>query len=147
MKLNSSKSQKVVQDLLSKAEMGDVEALTDLGAIYEEGKGVTRDLQLAERYYLEASEKGSANAANKMGVLCWQVDGYPKDLEVARQWFSFGAQNGSASAMFNLGATYYTESPPNYDMAQQFFANAVKRPSPEGEGFFSRRLKADIIPP
>ena len=50
------------------AERGDTVAQYNLALSYEQGRGVLRDLQEAQRWYLRAAESGDASAQFHLGI-------------------------------------------------------------------------------
>jgi hypothetical protein len=55
--------------LSSKADSGDREAQFWLGSIYEQGKLVPKDREMAESWFLQSAHKGYAPAERALGVL------------------------------------------------------------------------------
>ena len=66
-------------ELVKKAEGGDAEAQTDLGACYYEGKGVTQDYKEAVKWYTKAAEQGEASAQRLLGWCYANGSGIAKD--------------------------------------------------------------------
>ncbi len=58
-----------VKKLLQEAKKGNVEALNQLGFIYENGNGVPKDIQKAIKYYRQAAELGSEDAILALSLL------------------------------------------------------------------------------
>jgi localization factor PodJL len=88
------------------ARGGLAPALFRLGALYEKGNGVARDLNEARRLYLAAAEKGNANAMHNIGVLYAEgIDGKP-DFKAAADWFRKSASRGIADSQYNLAVLY-----------------------------------------
>ena len=52
------------------AEQGDADAQFNLGVMYENGRGVTRDDGDALRWYRLAAEQGLAEAQYNLGAMC-----------------------------------------------------------------------------
>jgi len=69
------------------AEAGQAEAQFDLGVLYAQGKGVQRDLTIAERWYRKAAEQGNAEAEFALGQMYSRGWGMPRDEADALRWF------------------------------------------------------------
>ena len=69
------------------AEGGDVEAMNNVGEIYDRGLGVPPDYKLAAEWYRKAADKGNARAAMSLGNLYEQGLGVPKDHAQAVAWY------------------------------------------------------------
>jgi len=69
------------------AEAGQAEAQFDLGVLYAQGKGVPRDLPMAESWYRKAAEQGNAEAEFALGQMYSRGWGVPRDEADAMRWF------------------------------------------------------------
>ena len=91
---SSSKKQEVQpevnysEELLKKAESGDVTAQFELGWMYYEGNGVAKDAIKAIEWYRKAAMQGDAGAQINLGLMYSQGDGVEQDNVVAYAWFS-----------------------------------------------------------
>jgi len=77
---------------------GNIEAMWNLGVIYEFGKGVVQDYQQARQWYEKAAAAGYAAAMNRLGVLYAYGRGVTQDSRQARQWFEKAAAAGDTDA-------------------------------------------------
>ncbi|MEU1899320.1 protein kinase [Nocardiopsis dassonvillei] len=77
------------------AEVGDVEAMKDLGLLMRQRGKKNR----AESWYRRAAEAGDTEAMNSLGLMLQQR----KDLSQAESWFRRGAEAGDTGAMFYFG--------------------------------------------
>lgn len=95
-----------VDELRAKAESGDANAAVEVGALYDQGVGVQKNLSEATKWYRFAAEKGNPEGQNSLGSLYQAGEGVPKnDLEAVR-WYSMAADQGHRVALFNLGYMY-----------------------------------------
>jgi uncharacterized protein len=78
---------KAFREWKAAAEAGQAEAQFDLGVLYAQGKGVRRDLTMAERWYRKAAEQGNAEAAFALGQMYSLGWGVPRDEADALRWF------------------------------------------------------------
>ena len=80
------------------AEQGDARAQFDLGLLYENGDGVSRDYAKAHQWYEKSAAQGGAKAQFYLGMQCAFGEGGPLDLVQAHMWYSLAAGNGHAAA-------------------------------------------------
>lgn len=73
-----------------------------LGACYENGNGVTKDLGQADRYYNFASEGGHTPATYRLGVFSRDGIVFPKEQEYAKLLFRQAASKGCPDAELAL---------------------------------------------
>ena len=95
-----------LRQLKTLAGAGDTNAQFSLGAMYENGEGVPKDVAQAVSWYRRAAEQGVASAQNNLGAMYYRGDGVPKDAAQAVSWFRKAAEQGNAHAQFSLGAAY-----------------------------------------
>ena len=90
------------------AEMGDLDAMRNLGVYYEYGKGgLTKDEAKAVEWYKKAAEAGNAKAMYGLGYCYFNGrGGLTKDETKAVEWYQKAAEAGNARAMCNLGNFY-----------------------------------------
>jgi TPR repeat protein len=73
-----------------------------LGTMYENGRGLPRDLDQARAWYTRAAAQGYSSALYSLGYVCFtQGDG-----ACAVEWWTRAARQDSADAMFSLGVLY-----------------------------------------
>ncbi|HEX2081295.1 MAG TPA: CHAT domain-containing protein [Longimicrobium sp.] len=87
-------------------DAGSVDAMVDLGLMYERGLGTARDTVAALRWYRSAAARGSPRGMFAAGRSYEQGIGVPRDYAHARNWYRRAADAGSAEAMNRLGALY-----------------------------------------
>jgi TPR repeat protein len=78
--------QRAYQEWKAAAEGGQAEAQFDLGVLYAQGRGVTRDLTQAADWYRKSAEQGNAEAQFALGQLYLRGWGVPRDEADALQW-------------------------------------------------------------
>lgn len=134
-----------ISELQARAEQGDASAQCSLGKAYEEGDGVSRNYELAIKWYRKAADQENPTAETKMGLMYRLGLGVDRDKEAAVRWYHKAANLGDSDAMFNLGASYYNGDgvpvDPNLSYAWFLLApeagnlaagDAVKRGAEEG---------------
>ena len=90
---------KAYEEFLPLAEGGMAAAQYKLGLMYENGRGVPKDLAMAETWYSRAAEQGYSSAAYNLGFVYYSHN----DISGTTQWWSRAAQDGDEQAMFSLG--------------------------------------------
>ncbi|MBQ7273311.1 MAG: SEL1-like repeat protein [Bacteroidales bacterium] len=78
-----------------------------LGICYEDGKGVTKDVDEALRYYRKSAEMGNAEAMNSVGVFYHEGISVQKNTEIAMELFRKAEGMGSVWAVNNIGTHYF----------------------------------------
>lgn len=81
-----------------------------LGKMYQEGRGVSKDLERARTLLKQAAERGHAGAQNDLYVMLEQ-GGRPEDWPEALGWLTLAAKADVPSAMCNLGALHSRGAP------------------------------------
>ncbi len=84
------------------AEQNYALAQNNLGASYENGRGVPKDDQQAIAWYRKAAEQNYALAQNNLGVMYQYGQGVRKDEQQAIAWYRKAADQGLALALNNL---------------------------------------------
>jgi hypothetical protein len=88
------------------AEKNNPEALMAIGAFYENGYGVPKDLKISEQWFIKAAETGDITAQHYLADQ-YQNGTFPKSLEQQTRWLIAAGLNGSAVAYFELGQLNY----------------------------------------
>jgi hypothetical protein len=88
------------------AEQGNVIAQNNLGACYEDGKGVSQDYTEAAKWYRMAAEQGDATAQCNLGYCYYKGHGVNQDDTEAVKWYRMAAEQGYARAQQYLGYNY-----------------------------------------
>ncbi|MRI52989.1 hypothetical protein D8770_03320 [Methylobacterium sp. DB1607] len=119
---------KLKQDALD----GDGAAVWEIASRQAEGRGVTRDLTVAARFYEKLAMAGYAPAQFKVGNAYEKGSGVTRDVEKAKAWYGRAADQGNIRAMHNL-AVLHAENPaangkPDFTNA----ANAFRRAAEHG---------------
>ncbi|MCO5165418.1 MAG: serine/threonine-protein kinase [Planctomycetes bacterium] len=94
--------------LEARAAAGEAAAMLRLGLMHKDGKGASRDLEVARRWFRRAAEAGDASAAFWAAVCADRGVGGSVDPAEAARWFEAAARQGHVKAMFWLG-TYLAD--------------------------------------
>ena len=89
------------------AGQGDARAQYRLGRLYEKGKGVSRVLRTAAKWYLEAAHQGNADAQYRLAVAyAYGLGGLDRDETRALMWLCRAAAQGQRKAQKVLAEVY-----------------------------------------
>jgi uncharacterized protein len=88
------------------AEAGDSDAMSNLGLMYADGRGVAKDEAEAVRLFRQAAEKGVPDAMSSLGTMYADGRGVKQDDAEAVRLYRQAAQEGEPGAMSNLGIMY-----------------------------------------
>jgi TPR repeat protein/serine/threonine protein kinase len=78
----------------------------DLALSLESGRGATKDLAEAAKWYRRSAEQGFAPAQTSLAYLYERGLGVQRDYAEAVKWYGKAAEQGSAQAQGNLGYMY-----------------------------------------
>jgi localization factor PodJL len=115
------------KSLADAATGGDAQALFEIGARYQDGRGVATNLPEAARWYEMAAQRGLAPAQYRVANLYEKGTGVPRDFGKAMTFYEQAANAGNASAMHNLAVLYASgaSGTPDYAKAVSWFEKAA----------------------
>ncbi len=88
------------------ARRGDVDAQYNLGALYDNGWGVERDVEKATLWYARAAGRNVAPAELVLAHILRRGEATVRDDDQALRYLRSAAHRGSARAQFELGIAY-----------------------------------------
>ena len=88
------------------ADLGNVEALNNLGYMYFRGEGIPKDYKKACELYEQAAVNGSVLAANNLGSMYRDGNGVAQDYKKAFELYEQAAEQDYGWAIYNLGLMY-----------------------------------------
>jgi TPR repeat protein len=91
---------------LAAAQLGHPRAMTVVGMMYDEGRGVSRDPVTARDWFEHAAALGNRGAQYNLGMMYEEADGVPKDLQRAAAYYEQSARQGMGRAQFAIGLSY-----------------------------------------
>lgn len=92
------------EEVLEKAEIGDVEAQFQVAEKYYLGLGVEEDAAEAVIWYEKAALQGHVEAMEKLGIIYYVgEEGVEEDEEESQKWYTMAAEAGSKDAREKLG--------------------------------------------
>lgn len=92
-----------VKEWKGPADAGDADAQFNLGQAYKLGRGVKRDLAMAEALFAKAAAQGHLNAADNLGLLLFQRG----ERARAMPYVQAAAGRGDPRAQYLLGLAYF----------------------------------------
>ncbi len=109
------------------AEQGDASAQSNLGLMYDKGKGVPQDYKTAMKWYTLAAEQGYADAQYNLGLMYGLGQGVKKDYVYAHMWGNIAASNGNENGgkLRDLFAEEMT--PTQIEKAQELARECVRK--------------------
>lgn len=109
------------------AQAGLAPAQQRVGAIYEQGLGVERDLPRAMGWYERAAQGGNVQAMHRLATL--RASQGDPDYAAAFRWYTEAAEGGLRDSQFNLGVllTRGLGTPRNLPRAYQWFDVAARQ--------------------
>ena len=81
------------------ADLGNIDAMMDAGALYECDIGATQNYSLAMRWFQTASSRGDSDAMYDIGQLYQYGRGVPSDNSQALLWYKASAGGGNPAAI------------------------------------------------
>lgn len=111
------------------AEKGFRDAESNLGYLYEKGRGAPRDYVEAGKLYLKAAEKGEPFAQFRLGLLFELGHGVPRNDFDAAKWILMSAENGFVEAQFKAAHMYVEGQGVEKDLieAMRWYERAARR--------------------
>ena len=88
------------------AQRGDVDAQFNVGALYDNGFGVTRNVEKATLWYARAADRNLAPAELVLAHILKRGEATVRDDDQALRHLRSAAHRGSARAQFELGVAY-----------------------------------------
>ncbi|TCR02159.1 SEL1-like repeat protein [Neorhizobium sp. JUb45] len=115
------------KSLADAAAAGDAQALFEIGARYQDGRGVAANLPEAARWYEMSAARGLAPAQYRVANLYEKGTGVERDFTKAMSYYEQAANAGNASAMHNLAVLYASGAAgtPDYAKAVSWFEKAA----------------------
>lgn len=88
------------------AQDGKVQAMYDVGRMYERGRGTAVNFSLAAEWYQKASAAGNAAAKARLGILYFEGRGVPQNHQQAYRLLNDAARANIPAAQYQLGLMY-----------------------------------------
>ncbi len=134
---------------LPRAAAGDLDAMYNVAALYENGKGVDRDLHRAVNWYRDAAQRGFAPAQFRLAQLYHSGLGVKADPEKALKWYRRAAGQGYPEAQYNIGVAHEmgTLVPPDGGRAAHWYELAAEQGLPTAQYNLGRlHFEGKVVP-
>lgn len=127
---------KVVEACQRQADRGDAVAQVALGKMYADGRGMSQNFPVAQRWFRMAATKGNPDAEYDLGLMYANGDGVGQDYAEAARWYRLAADQGQSDAQNSLGMRYkrgqgvsqdYVEAYKWFDLSATFAASLEGR--------------------
>lgn len=117
------------------AEQGDAPAQAALGWMFNNGKGVPKNINEAIKWYQLAADQDESTAQNNLGLVYEEGEGIPRDYKLALEWYRKSADQGNALAGGNLGNMYFKGNgiPQDYNEASKWYRMAAEKNNTVGQ--------------
>lgn len=137
-----------LEDLLGRAEQGEVEAQVTLGLRYKHGMQVPQDFGEALNWLLSASRQGNAFAQARLGAMYRDGLGVARNYAEAVKWFRKSADQGESTAQLALGLLYKEGKgvPQSEKEALKWLNSVTAGPSEIPPGYFDYWDVPPIVP-
>ena len=99
------------------AELGYVQGQSNLGNCYYYGRGTTKDIDEAKKWYVKAGEAGNDYATTQVGIIEKEQGNYIQ----AVKWFKLAAERGYSDAQNRLGVRYANGEGVEKNSAQEIY--------------------------
>ena len=105
--LASQETEQYVNLLTQSANLGYIQAMTELGDLYFNGKSVPADMAKAYDYFLKASQNGSGYGSYSCGfILLRGASNVPRDIDKGLAMFRLAVEQGYKAAYRDLARHY-----------------------------------------
>ena len=110
------------------AQDGKVQAMYEVGRMYERGRGTAVNFNQASEWYQKASAAGNAPAKARLGILYFEGRGVPQNHQQAYRLLSEAASANIPAAQYQLGLMYEWGTVVSQDkhQAMQWYEKAVQ---------------------
>jgi hypothetical protein len=112
---------------LELAKQGDARAQYNLGFMYYEGLGVSKDSKEAFKWFRLAAYQGYADAQFYLGMMYLEGEVVPKDHVLAHMWFALSAARGVENAAHHREKCEENMSPSQIKKARAMATNWKSR--------------------
>ena len=126
--------------MLKGVKLGEADAMFALATLYQDGKGVKKDLQKAVSLYESSAKKGLAAAQFNLGVMYANGTGVIQDFYAAKDWYTKAAAQNYAAAQFNLALLYFEGQGVDKSVEMSFIWNTVAEFNGHKDASHSRKL-------
>ena len=119
--------QEGIKLLLQAAEIGNIDAMNNLGMLYYRGYGVKQDYTQALKWFRKGASYGNQVAYENLAMMYEKGCGVPRNRKLALDMYLAMAEEGSEHSMTSIGRLYYNgiEDKPDYQKALYWYSKAA----------------------
>lgn len=121
-----------LENLLARAEGGELAAQKDLAMAYMRGEAVEEDAEASFKWYKAAAEQGDAEAQNSLYVRYAEGRGVAQNKEEALKWLHRAAEQEYGMAYYNLGWEYA-------------YGGLLEKDEQKAVGFFKKAAEKSVL--
>ncbi len=126
------KDETMAAELFRKAaDLGHLQAQSNLGICYLLGKGVDKDEELGAKILEEAANKGNSYAQLYIGNCYHHGRGVKEDKEISLLWHKKSATEGNSEAQFILAGEHLKNK--EYHLAAEWLIKAAEQELPQAQ--------------
>jgi TPR repeat protein len=103
---NNEDYETALEEWMPLAAVGDLNAMYNVGLLYDEGLGVEENKATALEWYLPPAQDGDVSAQFNVATIYDFGEGVPEDNGKALYWYTAAAMQADEQAQFNLGVMY-----------------------------------------
>ncbi|MCW9031773.1 MAG: sel1 repeat family protein, partial [Gammaproteobacteria bacterium] len=114
----------MVQNFNKKSELakqGKIQAMYDLGKLYERGRGTNKNMIKAAEWFQKAATAGHAGAQARLGILYFEGRGVNQDYQKAIKLLNAAAKQNVPSAFFQLANMFELGTGVRQDLHQSIY--------------------------
>lgn len=119
---------KAIRIWRSLAEKGHDKAQYNLGIVYFQGAGASKDAKKAVKWFRKSAMQGYADAQYHLGLMFLNGEGVKQNDKNAGKWFRKAAEQGDELAQYSLAAMYvYGKGVPKDYVKAHLWSNLAAR--------------------
>lgn len=103
----NDKNSPALEEQISLARQGNLEAQIYLASAYRQGNGAPQDYKTAVKWFTRAAEQGHAVTQYNLGIMPSFGLGVVPDYKASVKWYTRAAVQGNPIAQYNLARLYY----------------------------------------
>ena len=130
------------------AAQGHLDAINNLGVMFDQGLGVAEDDAAAVKLFRTAAERSHPRAMNNLGRMLQKGEGVPQDYRAAAEWFEKASARGDMEARNNFAVMLDNGWGVTADpvVALRLFAEAARAGETRAQVNLGKKLLADSRP-
>lgn len=117
---------------LPDAKTGNAWSMYFVGLMFQNGEGIPKNYDEANKWMLRSAEKGNSEAMANMGKVYADGLGVAQDSSTSFKWYQLAASHGSEMAMTSLALAYANGlgTPKDFSMAAHWFKACAEAGAP-----------------